>query len=478
MKRIIFAGLFTGLAIVSTGQNKVDSLLNDLSRPQADSNRVFTYLWICNSLMENFPDSAFLYAQKGLQLAKSIQFKKGQAQSLSFIGTYYNSQSRYAQAFETYVEALKLHEEMQNMRGIAAAYNNLGLIHQDQRDYNQALEKFMKTKELQGALYEDELVTLLLNIGNNYEKIDKLDSALVFQQQAYALATKIKDSLNIGTILINLGNIQFKLNHYQLAMSHYKEAIPYTIAAKQRSTLSDAYYGIAKAFEMQNQPDSVIAYSKKALELAKEVRAYPQMNKSATLLFTLYQKNKKIDSAFVYQSLAMHARDNLFNSDTVRMVQTQSIREKLRQEERAISLEKEKHDRKINLQYLAISIFIISFFGILYYLSKWKYKPRIVKHIGLVGLLMTFEFISIFLHPYVGSFTHHEPIFMLLIFVTIASLLVPVHHKLEHWVEEKLTPKKKRGPKKGSKKAVIKKPSKEETELIEDADLTTASEVQ
>ncbi len=61
---------------------------------------------------------------------------------------------------------------------------------------------------------------------------------------------------------------------------------------------------------------------------------------------------------------------------------------------------------------------------------------------GVLGLLLLFEFISMFMHPYIAHFTHETPVLILLISVGIASVLAPVHHKLEHWWKQKLTHKR------------------------------------
>jgi CDP-diglyceride synthetase len=61
-----------------------------------------------------------------------------------------------------------------------------------------------------------------------------------------------------------------------------------------------------------------------------------------------------------------------------------------------------------------------------------------VEFIGHIWLLLLFEAITLFIHPYVEEKTHHAPIFMLLILVIVASLLLPLHHKLENWVNETL----------------------------------------
>jgi hypothetical protein len=52
-----------------------------------------------------------------------------------------------------------------------------------------------------------------------------------------------------------------------------------------------------------------------------------------------------------------------------------------------------------------------------------------------------FEFIAMLMHPYIEEWTHHSPVFMLLILVTIASILVPMHHKLEELMKSKLIKK-------------------------------------
>ena len=55
-----------------------------------------------------------------------------------------------------------------------------------------------------------------------------------------------------------------------------------------------------------------------------------------------------------------------------------------------------------------------------------------------------FEFINLLIHPFLERVTHHSPILMLLALVIIASLLIPMHHKIEKWIKEKMTAKNKK----------------------------------
>ena len=67
-----------------------------------------------------------------------------------------------------------------------------------------------------------------------------------------------------------------------------------------------------------------------------------------------------------------------------------------------------------------------------------------IKFFGVIGLLIVFEFLNLLLHPFLEKVTHHSPTLMLIALVVIAALLVPLHHKVEHWATTKLIEKNKK----------------------------------
>jgi hypothetical protein len=100
---------------------------------------------------------------------------------------------------------------------------------------------------------------------------------------------------------------------------------------------------------------------------------------------------------------------------------------------------KEAETRVKNLQLAGIAIFIPSFFFLVLLLAKIKVRSRTVEFLGVLSLLFLFEFILLLIHPYIGRWTHESQIWMILILVAIATILVPLHHKMESWMKEKLT---------------------------------------
>jgi uncharacterized protein (DUF2249 family) len=72
-----------------------------------------------------------------------------------------------------------------------------------------------------------------------------------------------------------------------------------------------------------------------------------------------------------------------------------------------------------------------------------KANEKAIKFLGILALLLVFELVNLFLHPYIGSFTHETPIFQLLIAVVIAAILIPLHHRLQHLLTHQMVIKNK-----------------------------------
>jgi len=96
------------------------------------------------------------------------------------------------------------------------------------------------------------------------------------------------------------------------------------------------------------------------------------------------------------------------------------------------------------LQYAVLGIGLISFLMLFFLLSNTIIvRTGFVKYLGIIALLLVFEFINLLIHPFIAGITNHSPFFMLLIMVCIAALLIPAHHYLEKWITGKLVAKNK-----------------------------------
>jgi tetratricopeptide (TPR) repeat protein len=278
-------------------------------------------------------------------------------------------------------------------------------------------------------------------LGDNYEKLNQLDSALRYTNLGYELALRINNVPNRMIALNNLGNIHSKMQQGEIAMGYYRQGLSLEKELKDFEALCETTMGMAALFKKTGQADSSLHYARLSFATAREAGFTKRILNASTFLSACFKGMNRIDSAYYYQGITIAAKDSLFSQEKTREVQNLSFMEKIRQQEIEEADRLAREERKSNIQLLGIVTFISFFFGLLFVFSKRHVNPKIIKFLGLLGLLLLFEFISLFLHPYIAKFTHHTPVYMLLILVAIAALLVPMHHQLQQWVTEKLAKK-------------------------------------
>ena len=155
-------------------------------------------------------------------------------------------------------------------------------------------------------------------------------------------------------------------------------------------------------------------------------------------------RNKNNDLAMKYSDIYRIANDSVNNLKSIQETQLMSFEEDLRQHELASKKISEEDDRKTNIQYALIALGIVTFITLFFLLSRSIIvTEKWISFFGILGLLIVFEFVNLFIHPFLQRVTHSSPILMLLALVAIASLLIPLHHRIEKWVKEKMTGKNK-----------------------------------
>jgi hypothetical protein len=118
--------------------------------------------------------------------------------------------------------------------------------------------------------------------------------------------------------------------------------------------------------------------------------------------------------------------------------------EQIRQQEKDQSLTKTKNEREQNIQYALIALGIVIFIMLFLLLSRSIItNTKLIELLGVMVLLIVFEFLNLLLHPYLEKVTHQSPLLMLLSLVCIAALLVPLHYKSEKWAIKVLVQKNK-----------------------------------
>jgi len=154
----------------------------------------------------------------------------------------------------------------------------------------------------------------------------------------------------------------------------YDSAINYFTIASQVNIFKDkmeAYAFIAECYQILNKNDSAILYANKVVELSKD-HIYSEGELSVNkLLFEVYQKSEKKDSAYKYIVQYVTLKDKVFNNIQANNIQSKIIEEQLKSEEVL-------NDQKVKKRFIiAAIIFSISFVIIIYFLILYNQKKKI-----------------------------------------------------------------------------------------------------
>ena len=440
MKKIILLVVFFFLAIMVRSQpnpNDIDSLTRVLAKTNADTTRV--------ELLRaaGYTNRDLTTLLQALALAKKIKYITGEADCNNSIGNYFFGNSNYPTAMKFYLEGLKISEANNYQAGIAKTTGNIGAVYSTQGEYRQALNNFliaMAITKITNNIRSNAIQSY--DAAKAYLQLEKPDSALFYGNQSYQHAVASNDSNALTNSLYTLGDIHTHLGNTALALVNYRMAIPYS--AGYVFTLPDIYVSMAKLFRQTGQMDSCISYAEKGLKTAQLYNNGDLIFKSAGLLSAYYEK-QDVNKSYYYYKVAVAGKDSMFSKEKIKQIENLSFNETLRQQERETEKLKANEERKHNLQYAAIAIGLITFVILFLVLSRSIIvKQKFIEFFAILGLLAVFEFINLFIHPYLANITNHSPVLMLIILIAIGALLIPLHHKLEKWITNVMTEKNKK----------------------------------
>src|SRR6266496_31488 len=442
MKKLIALLLFGISAQASSQINKTDSLKQILKSEKNDTNHIKALISLARIHLYSKPDTTLVLDMQGLFLSKQIGFLKGEAQCLEGIADANDNLGNYPEALENYFNALKIYESINDPNGLRRSIGAVGSIYSEQGEYHHALEYAFKAVEMAKKLGNKRAMSVqLLNVGDDCNHLKLFDSAKIYTEQCHELAREVHDTDMIGISLNNLGEIHMNMGQNALALKYFRGSIPFLQAAEDEDGQCYAYMSMAELFRKAGSSDSCLHYARLTLAIAKNDGFTKHIYDASNFLTDFYKDNQKIDGAFVYLQTVMATKDSLFSAEKIRQIQNLSFQEKLRQQVIAEEKIREEKERKNNLQLIGITAFIVTFILFFLLIIRRKTKPRTIEFFGIVALLLIFEFIALFIHPHLEKWTHHTPVYMLLILVGIASVLVPLHHRMERFIKEKLVHK-------------------------------------
>jgi hypothetical protein len=451
MKKILISLLFISITGVSNGQTKIaDSLKTVLTYTTNPLDR-FNLL---TKILENQSfyrggniDSADCI--RLLQIAQQLKNDSMLAASYNWIGSYFSfTKGDNATALEYYFKALPFAEKSNVKRRISSLDFDISLAYYALQNNKAAVQYVRKGgDDLPGKshpLYDFMLLQYQRGMATWYSRMKQPDSALYFAQAFYETSRKINSIAQRFNALADIADAYTQSGENELADVYIKKVIAITDSVKMIPIkLRFSNYYIPALLNKGNIPEAMVQ-AKQLLTLGESNNNNNVKLAAAGFMRQVFDSLRNKDSAYYYARLEATISAQIFSQNNINKIQALAFNEQIRLIEEEAKKTEEEQRHKQNIQYALLALGIITFIVMFLLLSRRHItNTKLIRFLGVVALLLVFEFLNLLLHPFLDRITDHSPLQMLLALVCIAALLVPLHHKLEKWATHKLVEKNK-----------------------------------
>ena len=292
-----------------------------------------------------WPQSRFNEALENLEISQGL-FKKysdpaGAARAISTIAWVYEESGNYEKAFELGRKGLDMAIENKDDWLRRTQLTLIGVLFRDVEDHNtalfyllQALENLKPREYKVGAYFRP-----VREIAEQYSLLQQYDSARYYYS---CIDTSKQRALRF--YLVSLGEYYFLQKEYTKALANLIRGLNYHKRLNDRNQVMITLVDLAKTHRALQNNTEALAYAREALIMAKQSGSKRVIRDACQILYSIYDKLKKTDSAYFYYSRFVTMNDSIL---------TDKVKGKLAAftfEQRIELLNKEKEIQLIQLQ--------------------------------------------------------------------------------------------------------------------------------
>ena len=439
--------------------------------------------------MDNDRLKAIEYFKKALAIYKEANHILGIANTLTYMGGNFYFVQVHEKAKEQLDEALKLYEELDNQLGISNVYAIYAMIYDDGINTEKALSYYFKAIKIKESLSlskgdKMQLIYTYANTGFCYLNMKEYELSRKYNLIAIEKLLANNDFSNAAVVLGNVADSYFKEKNYKKAKEYNLLVHKYAQQVNSTFALSMSYclFGELQLiyFEQSFNPihlDSAMFFSTKSITLSDEIEdklgsahAYKSLGKvefiqgnyqnsiahyqtSINLFVSFdnalflgenykgisdcYEKIGDIDQAFYYYKKFKSISDSLNSIQLNKNIYKVEAENKLYKQTQLDLKEKNKINERNFLQYSGAFLFIIFLFILFNFSGKFNFPILVTKGGIFLTILLLFEFILVYMDPYIDNWTGGAPAYKLIINASLAALIFPLHNFFEGRMNKK-----------------------------------------
>lgn len=319
MKYSFIILFYFGFSSLLIGQETAEmgKLKKELQKELVDTSKVTIHLKIAELYLKSKPDSAFVYLDKALGLAKKSDHQLKIAKVYNRIGNFYENTDNRLEAIKNYEAAFLIYEKLKDKKRMARTYNSLG---------------------------------------HNYSELYAEDKAIGYYLKSLKLNKEILDNEGIASNYTNIGNLYYEEENYELAEKYFRDALLIYENLNDKYGISSSYTNIANALADNGKVEEGLDYYKKSIAIEEELGDKYGIAINYNNLGDCYINLKRYDEAYKYLDKALKIADSLNERDlqSLALLNISDVENKRKKFQNAIYAARESYaiaDLTGNLEY-------------------------------------------------------------------------------------------------------------------------------
>ncbi len=396
-----------------TQSEEIDSLKNVLIESN-DTTKVLVYKQLGIKYRRHDSDLSIEYLEKGIQLARDIQFVVGEIECLLALGTTHGMLGNYPESLlqlnqgiaranefrlasfisrinntlgivykrigdyptslDYYLKNLALQDSMGTIEGKANTYSNLGILYDLMKEPEKSLESYQYALEL--GTSEGLKFNVISNIAVLHFNVKEYKKALGYFLQVLEYDRSIDDQIKLCIANSNVGICYVNLGEWKSAEEHLYRAkeIAEKLALKQE--LTNLFYNIARLHFKQDQLDKALRFSKENLAAAQNIKSFSLKKEAHEQAYEIHKaRNELSDAIHHFEKYSLY-KDSLLNETKVKELENLEVKHSV------FAKDKEIQEQNLELDLLN---------------ARVKLESRRMWHLAIIALLSIISASALFI---------------------------------------------------------------------------------
>jgi tetratricopeptide (TPR) repeat protein len=238
--------------------------------------------------LEQEREQAILAFQRAIRCYQMQNNRAAEMWALGRLGYFFQSQSLYSEAINSYQVSLGLARTIGDCDGEAVSLNNLGTVYHHLGEYQRAIDFYHQSLELNRRVGDrNSEASPLNNLGNTYNYLGAYERAITFLQQSLEIQRKIGDRKREADSLINLGNAYYGLGEYERAIDFYQQSLEIQHKIGERHCEAFSLSNLAGVLAKIGQSWQALQHYQKAKQIFQSLGLEHKAEECAAAIYAL-----------------------------------------------------------------------------------------------------------------------------------------------------------------------------------------------